>query len=535
MSVLDIVLAASGGGGLRPWNISSTAYRGTVPFTTNLTQETNPRGLFIDPSGINLFVVGTTNDTVYKFYTPTAWKISSAVYANESFSVSAQTTAPTDIFFRSNGLKMYVSSSSAIFQYTLPFAWEFNSASYDSVSLDVSAQTTGANGFFFKPDGTKLYVTSTGTVFQYSLSTAWDLSSATYDSVSFSLSPAGLVNAISFKSDGTKMYVTSLNGITYQYSLSSAWSLSSASYDTVTFVGRSFAYGMFFKDDGTFMYRLNGFVPDFVNQVPLSTAWDLSTAKDKAPYYFAMSLPAGAVGNVYTFTFKTDGTKLYIISEGVVYQYSLPTAWDIATATYDSVSYSLSGVSANPRGIRFKTDGTKMYISDNSDNVYQFSLGTAWNVGTATYDSVSFSTTVETSILDSVEFKSDGTKMYAIDSTLNTIFQYSLPTAWSLVGATYDSVSFSPSAQGTASSAFSFKTDGTVLYIAVGDGINNNVIYQYSLSSPWSLASVTYSSLSKSLVPQNIYSVNDMAFRSNGSRMYILDRGLGTLLQYEVG
>ena len=76
---------------------------------------------------------------------------------------------------------------------------------------------------------------------------------------------------------------------------------------------------------------------------------------------------------------------MFIVGSGsnTVYQYSLSTAWDVSTASYDSVSFGLTGQEASVSGIRFKPDGTKMFIVGYSgDSVYEYSLSTAWDAST---------------------------------------------------------------------------------------------------------------------------------------------------------
>ena len=52
----------------------------------------------------------------------------------------------------------------------------------------------------------------------------------------------------------------------------------------------------------------------------------------------------------------------------------------------------------NPVGVAFSSDGTKMYIMDNSNlAVYQYTLSTAWNVSTASYASLSISVSSQSS------------------------------------------------------------------------------------------------------------------------------------------
>ena len=56
------------------------------------------------------------------------------------------------------------------------------------------------------------------------------------------------------------------------------------------------------------------------------------------------------------------------------------------------MSALLTVVDTTIKGIVFNPTGTKMYIvGDITDCIYQYSLSQAYNVGTASYDNVSFS------------------------------------------------------------------------------------------------------------------------------------------------
>ena len=185
--------------------------------------------------------------------------------------------------------------------------------------------------------------------------------------------------------------------------------------------------------------------------------------------------------------FKPDGTKMYFMgfTNKSVFQYSLSTAWDVDTANYDSKSFSVNGEETSPYGLFFKPDGTKMYIvGQTNDTVFQYSLSTAWDVDTASYDSKSFSVNSEDATPLDIFFKSDGTKMYFIGSTNDTVFQYSLSTAWDVDTASYDSKSFSVSGEDTFQFGLFFKSDGTKMYFM---GSNNDTVFQYSLSAAWDI------------------------------------------------
>jgi DNA-binding beta-propeller fold protein YncE len=254
-----------------------------------------------------------------------------------------------------------------------------DNASYDSKALDVSSQEANVQGVSFKSDGSKLYIIGSagGSIFEYDLNTAWDISTASYLQ-SFSLSgQGGDHQGLFFKPDGTKVYTASNTGDTiYQYSLSTAWDVSTASYDSKSFsvaAQESAPYDLFFKSDGTKMYVLGGAGQD-INEYSLSTAWDVSTASYSTNFSVSSqdTSPKGI-------SFKPDGLKVYIsgTTNDNIYQYSLSTAWDISTASYDSVSFSTSPTSGQPDGIFFSNDGTKVYIADSvTDDVFQFSTAT---------------------------------------------------------------------------------------------------------------------------------------------------------------
>jgi sugar lactone lactonase YvrE len=516
------------------WDVSYAAFEGGLSYFRVNTQESNPSGVYIKPDGTKMYIVGATNDTVYQYSLSTAWDISTATYDSKSF--AADDTVPQDLFFKPDGTKMYIlgSTNDRIREYDLSTAWDVTTTSFVGY-LSVSAEDAAPSGFYIKPDGTKVYVTGTtnDTIYQYDLPTAWDLGSGSYEK-SFSVaSQDTFPQGVSFKTDGTKMYfVGSTNDRVYQYSLSTAWDISTASYDSVFFgVGarEGTPQGMFFKDDGTKCFVI-GTAEDAIFEISLSTAWDLSTAK----------FPGAYIGNEETTVqglfFKSDGTKAYIIgsTNDRVYQYSLSSAWVANTATYDSVSFSVNTQTNVPVDLFFKSDGTKMYILGNSgasDVVYQYSLSTAWDVSTASYDSKSFSVNTQESLPSGVFFKSDGTKMYVLGTSNRTVYQYSLSTAWDVSTASYDSVSFVISSQDTAPQSLFFKDDGTKMYVL---GSTNDRVYQYSLSTAWDMSTASYSSINFNFSAQETTPVG-ISFKSDGTKMYILGQQFDTIIEYQVG
>ncbi len=212
--------------------------------------------------------------------------------------------------------------------------------------------------------------------------------------------------------------------------------------------------------------------------------------------------------------FKPDGTKVYVIEQvgDNVYQYSLSTAWDLSTASYDSKSFSVGTQEGLPTGIFFKSDGTKMYITGFlNDNVYQYSLSTAWDVSTASYDSVSLSVLAEEDTPFGLSFKSDGTRMYIIGQTADAVLQYNLSTAWNLATASYSGVSFSTAAQSGSMNGLFFSEDGLNLF-----GVGSTAVYKYTLSTAWDLTTASYVEQSSvGITAKGVF------FSSSGEKLFI--------------
>ena len=278
-----------------------------------------------------------------------------------------------------------------------------------------------------------------------------------------------------------------LNGSTVAKGTGASYAIASASLLSGTYATSVNAGSLTFKPDGTRIYVAMT-QNDRVNQHDLSTAWDISTAS-----YDDNFDTQSQVSKLKDIKFNNDGTKMYAAdAEGTtnntIYQYSLSTAWDVTTASYDSKSYNFSSVlTGNELGcFVFNADGSAVYLAEHTPNrkIYQFSLSTNFDISTATYSNKNLDFASEAVGRPYFQFTNDGTKLFMI-STFHTsgyvgkIYEYSLTTAYDISTASYTNVNYAPSSITTGKSGLAFKPDGTKMFILGTD--NSGTISQFNL------------------------------------------------------
>ena len=455
--------------------------------------------------------------------TSNAWDIAYAEFTGTPknwFYVGHQELTPCALSFKTDGTQMYIvgSSSNNVVQYALSTAWDVSTASYTQ-SFSVLSQETLSRGLFFKPNGTKMYVIGQAgdDVNEYNLSTAWDISTASYNQ-NFSVSAQDRTpRGVFFKDDGTEMYVAgdAANAV-HQYTLTTGWDVSTASFTQSLSVSTetTIPTDLWFGNSGTKMY-ISADSNDRVLEYTLSTAWDISTASYDQ-FFSVISQDIIALG----LFFKSDGTKMFMVGgvTDAVWQYSLSTAYDISTASFTlptSDYFSVAAQETTPSDVFFKSDGAKMYVlGDSGNDVNEYSLSSAWDVTTASYVQ-SFSVSTQETGPAGLFFKPDGTKMYVTGYASDNVNEYDLSTAWDVSTASYLQ-NFSISAQENSPRGLFFKPDGTKMYVI---GTQANTVFEYALSTAWDISSASYSQgfsvSSQETTPYSLF------FKPDGTKMYI--------------
>ena len=197
-----------------------------------------------------------------------------------------------------------------------------------------------------------------------------------------------------------------------------------------------------------------------------------------------------------------SGTAMFMVGDtgNDVNQYTLSTPYDVSTAGSSIAAFSVATQETVPTGIDFHPNGTKMFLVGQTgvaplsgDYVHEYSLSTAWTVSSAGY-TTSYSVSAQDTGPHGVAFGDSGSKMYVVGSAGDAVYQYSLSTPYSLAsGVTYDNISLilgtNPLLLETNPTDISFNSTGTVLWIV---GSTNDRIYEFRLGTAWDISTAVF-------------------------------------------
>jgi len=279
----------------------------------------------------------------------------------------------------------------------------------------------------------------------------------------------------------------------------------------------------------------------FTNSAPNTTYYDVANAT----YDNISNAQYTAFTGAYSTIFNNNGTKAYVTahnSSGDIYQYSLSTAYDVSTNTYDSKTYAFSEFTY-PTASRFNGDGTKLYTvawngSASSSRIWQYSLSTAYDISTASYDSVNLNLTAH-NFAWGFTFNNDGSKVFVsiVDAgaTGGRIAEYSLSTNYDLSTAGSQTL-YVLSGTGWANYGIEFNNDGTKLFVNNNDDVPTKGPHVFTLSTAYDISTVSYTSTNADVntLFGGSMGAGDITFNNNGSKMYISDTVNGYVRQFSV-
>ena len=257
---------------------------------------------------------------------------------------------------------------------------------------------------------------------------SFDVSTAARGNTYGANSPRG----VTFSADGTKMFLMTRAGDQpkfFEYSLGTAFDVSTIDVDNIVTIHNqnkdTHPHAIRFSNDGTKLF-MTGNSGDDVTQYTLSSAWDITTRS----YNGEASVNGDGESHPTGLDFNSDGTKMFVtgVDSDQVHEYSLSTAFDTDADNDITLvrSHDISSQIDDARGLVFNSDGTKMFIGDaDSDKVYEYDLGTAYSLS-----SVSLATSYDVSSQDGnirgLAISNDDCKLFVTGDDGNDINEYTL-------------------------------------------------------------------------------------------------------------
>ncbi len=194
-----------------------------------------------------------------------------------------------------------------------------------------------------------------------------------------------------------------------------------------------------------------------------------------------------------------------------------------AACLIDNVSYvrnyGVSGQDTAPFGIFIKPDGTRMFVvGDTGDTIEEYSLSTAWSLASVSH--------VQTKTLAGggyrgIHFKPDGTKMFLINQATGNVEEYILSTAWNI--STLSKVDdYSVTGGVGLPYGISFNDTGTEMYISgTTSDTNYGMFAKYSLSTGFDLSS-TVAYINSHTETSNNVVFGDMIINSARTKIWVV-------------
>lgn len=393
-----------------------------------------------------------------------------------------------------------------------------------AVITDNKISLSIAKAFKIKPDGTKLFsiVGNFIEVRNFGIPYDPDTISGIIDTfeITVDADPVG----IDFRDDGTRMYVMGDdNNLLYQYDIPIPWDLSSIVSAPVsislgiTIIGNIFE--LVFGRDGDNFYVT---VDNLVYQFPLPTPWDITSNVTNSSFNPGLSTAVGLA-------FKPQGDKMYIgeITTNTLHEYDLPTINDITTAVATGIT--LSGPAFGFDSIQFRSNGMQLFeVAFASGDFIRYHLDEDWNISTTSY----FSNQMVLAGLNAptaINWKPDGTKFFILNlqTTLN-INEFTALHPWNITNATSGptfNFTFDNQLRGMW-----WRQDGTRCYITDAD---TNKIYQLDVATPWTVSTITDPSIS--FTPVETTFITGLYMREDGKKYYLTDDSTtNTIYEYDM-
>jgi len=415
------------------------------------------------------------------------WKeLENAVFTDNQTSLSISGTL-FSFHIKPDGTELYVlqnnvSADDIIQTYPLAIPWDPNSrgALIRSFTFDDDANAVSLN---FQDDGTKMFVVGQvgKVIFAFTLPTPFDTDSIIASPVSLSLSAvSGAVFGSAFSRDGDFLFVTELTGgFVYSFPLPTPWDIESNTSSTSKDTGMDDLTGLTVKPEGDKMYFIETTANNIIHELDMSTPNDISTLVDNGN-----ELDFGSI-SIFDVVFRSNGGELFIIEDCDLFtRFHVDEDWNVTTASL----FTNTLATVDYQSISWKPDGTKFFAVNSSaaDRIDEYAVPDRWNQTGATLAG-NFALAGIADIPRGIWVSPDGKTCMVIDIDTDSVVQLDMSTGWDRSTMSDPGISFDLGAAAglAAPSGIVFTKDQLTFYVT--DSTSDDV-FQFTVPTPLDIA-----------------------------------------------
>lgn len=471
-----------------------------------VAQEATSLAMEFNANGTKLFVVGSNTDRVFEYHLSVGFDLGSAVYSGVSYFLDGAENTPEGFAFSRDGTQMFITgvSSDNVLAYNLGSNAFRETASNDGVvegemliTLQSEAFVNGGSvltegthytvdnipvglspDIMVSTDGLSGILTLAGTAANNDNADDVTDLQLTFTDAAFSggTAAASVTNAVTGTSG---LAIDFTDNLAPEIVYSSPVRLSTAVVGSSADISAedSAPVGLEFSPDGLKLITVgNG--SDVMAEYSLLVPYDVTTMTSTGVTY-----PVGNLDGTPTdIAFNANGSRLYLVglNSDNIYEFHLENEYDLSSASLTGNVLYVGTEDGNPGDIAFNKDGSKLFMAGNlNDSIYSYDLGINFDITTATYSNA-MHIGFQVPVVLAFEFNDDGTRLFAVGSSVDRVQQYDLTVGYDISTATYSGVSYYVGGLEQAPEGFTLSKDGTKFFIT---GVNSDAVQTYDMST----------------------------------------------------
>ena len=231
-----------------------------------------------------------------------------------------------------------------------------------------------------------------------------------------------------------------------------------------------------------------------------------------APVFVNDYQPESEMNHVTGVVFNPTGTKMYVLgfhTSNKSYVSEVPLSVPFSTQSAGTpVLQEITSATKRAQDLKFNSDGTKLFIlttkaANDSDGIHVFTLSTPYDISNLESDADAGNQTYIQFGSDprGLDFNSDGTKMYVLQSSSQVLEQYNLSTPFD--PSTRNNRKTISSLKGDRlHQGFGFSSDGYKMFIVKAQRVTGsvtNIIEDYNLTTPFEIDTATLNEINNGI------------------------------------